>query len=105
MTLADVTLPIDVEWGRQHALVFSPALAARLAELHALHGVPDCRAWPVPLTGGRLMLAADILRAAEPGGYLHAMWEAADKSVLLPAVEVLPMSEVAGLVAVPTEGE
>jgi hypothetical protein len=97
VTLSDITLPITYEWGAQHALLFTPALAARLAELHAEFGRPDCIAMPVALTDGRLMLSADILTATEPGGYLHEMWEAADKSVLLPNVEVVPMSEAMAL--------
>jgi hypothetical protein len=101
VTLADISLPITYEWGTQHALLFSPALAQRLAELHAEYGRPDCVAMPVALTDGRLMLAADILTATEPGGYLHEMWEAADKSVLLPNVEVVPMSEAMALMPSP----
>jgi hypothetical protein len=97
MTLADISLPITYAWGVQHALVFSPDLADRLAQLHAAYGQPDCVASPVPLADGRLMLTADILTATEPGGYLHAMWEAADKAVLLPAVEVVPLADALAL--------
>lgn len=97
MTLADVTFPISYEWGVAHALVFTPALAQRLAELHAEHGRPDCVAMPVALADGRLMLTADILTAVEPGGYLHEMWQHADMSVLLPAVEVVPIADALAL--------
>lgn len=97
MTLSDITFPISYEWGAAHALVFSPALAQRLAELHAEHGRPDCVAMPVALTDGRLMLTADILTATEPGGYLHEMWQAADMSVLLPSVEVVPIANAVAL--------
>jgi hypothetical protein len=97
MTLADIDLPISYEWGRNHALLFFPALAARLAELHAGYGKPDCIAIPVPLTDGRLMLTADILTAIEPGGYLHAMWQHADMGLLLPAVEVVPIADALAL--------
>ena len=100
MTLADVSLPISYEWGAAHALVFSPALAQRLAELHAQHGRPDCVAMPVALTDGRLMLTADILTATEPGGYLYEMWQHADMSVLLPAVEVVPIVDALALLPV-----
>jgi hypothetical protein len=102
MTLSDLDLPISYEWGCEHALLFTPALAHRLAELHAEHGRPDCLAWPVLLTDGRLMLTADILTATEPGGYLYAMWEAADKAVLLPAVEVVPIAEALALLPQPS---
>lgn len=97
MTLADLTLPISYEEARQYALVFTPQLAARLAELHAQYGRPDCVAMPREMVDGRLMLNADILTAIEPGGWLHEMWQAADKSILLPAVEVLPWAEAVAL--------
>lgn len=97
MTLADITFPVSLEFARGHALVFTPQLAQRLAELHAQHGRPDCIAMPRALTDGRLMLGADILTAIEPGGWLHEMWEAADKSILLPAVEVIPWDDAVAL--------
>lgn len=97
MTLADITLPITVEWGRDHALVFSPALAQRLAAIHAEHGDHRCVPVPRELTDGRLMLSADILTEVMPGGLLHAMWEAADKAILLPAVEVIPWEDALAL--------
>lgn len=100
MTLSEITLPILYEWGAAHALLFSPALAQRLAQLHAEHGRPDCMAMPVALTDGRLMLTADILTATEPGGYLHEMWQHADMSVLLPAVEVVPIADALALLPV-----
>lgn len=97
MTLADVQFPISYEWGTQHALLFSPQLAARLAELHAEYGRPDCIAMPLPITDGRLMLSADILTAVETGGWLHEMWIHADMDVLLPSVEVVPIAEALAL--------
>jgi hypothetical protein len=103
MTLSDITLPIAYEWGTQHALLFSPQLAARLAELHAQYGRPDCIAMPVALTDGRLMLTADILTNIEPGGWLHEMWEHADKEVLLPSVEVVPIADAMALMPQPQE--
>ena len=102
MTLSDVTMPVDYQWGRQHALLFTAQLAERLEELHAEHGRPDCIAMPLPLTDGRLMLTADILTATEPGGWLHAMWEAADMSILLPAVDVVPIAEALALLPQPS---
>jgi len=100
MTLADVAFPVNYEWGCNHALLFTPQLAQRLAQLHAQHGRPDCLALPVVLTDGRLMLTADILTATEPGGYLHGMWQAADKAILLPAVEIVPIAEALALLPV-----
>lgn len=101
MTLADVTLPVSYEWGQDHALVFSPQLAQRLAQLHSQHGSPNCVPVPRVLTDGRLMLCADILTEVEPGGLLHAVWEAADKSILLPSVEVIPWAEAVAMLPAP----
>jgi hypothetical protein len=38
-----------------------------------------------------------LLTEIEPGGLLHAMWQAADKAVLNQAVEVLPWAEAVAL--------
>lgn len=104
MTLADLTLPITYEAAKGYALVFTPQLAQRLAELHAVYGSPNCVPMPRTLTDGRLMLCADVLTEIEPGGLLHAMWEAADKQVLGQAVEVIPWADaVAMLPPDPTE--
>jgi hypothetical protein len=97
MTLADMTLPISYAEARQYALVFTPQLAGRLAELHAAYGTTNCVPVPSLLTDGRLMLSADVLTEIEPGGLLHAMWEAADKEVLAQAVEVMPMADAVAL--------
>lgn len=101
MKLADLTLPISLANARQYALVFTPQLAARLAELHAQHGSRYCVPMPRVLTDGRLMLPADLLTEVGPGGLLHAMWKAADKGVLLPSVDVLPMAEAIALLPPP----
>ena len=97
MTLGDLTLPISYADASRYALVFTPQLAARLAELHAQYGRPDCVAMPRAMVDGRLMLGADLLTAIEPGGWLHEMWAAADKAVLTASVEVLPWPEAVAL--------
>jgi hypothetical protein len=97
MLLVHLTLPISYEDARQYALLFDAALAQRLAEIHAEHGSNKCRPVPRVMGDGRLMLCADVLTEIEPGGLLHAMWEAADKQVLGQAVEVLPWSEAVAL--------
>lgn len=97
MKLADLSLPISYADAQAWALVFTPQLAARLAELHGLHGSSNAVPMPRTLTDGRLMLAADVLTEIEPGGLLHAMWEAADKAVLMEAVEVLPWADAVAL--------
>jgi hypothetical protein len=90
MTLADLTLPVGDADAKQLALVFTPQLAGRLAQLHAEHGSPNCVPVPRVMTDGRLMLCADVLTEVMPGGLLHAMWTAADQAVLLASVEVIP---------------
>jgi hypothetical protein len=103
MTLSDLTLPISDADAKGLALVFTPQLAQRLAELHAEHGTTNCVPMPRALTDGRLMLCADVLTEVGPGGLLQGMWAAADQSVLLPAVEVIPWDEAVALL--PVEGE
>lgn len=97
MTLRDLTLPISYEAARQYALVFTPTLAQRLAELHAIHGSTKCVPMPRVLTDGRLMLSADILTEVMPGGLLADMWAAADKAVLLPSVDVIPWDDAVAM--------
>ena len=94
MTLSDLTLPIDYETAKGYALVFSVPLAQRLGQLHAEFGNPNLVPMPVTLTDGRLILCGDILTECGPDGLLEAMWNAADKNVLLPAVEVLPWGDI-----------
>jgi hypothetical protein len=97
MTLSDITLPISYADSKALALVFTPALAGRLAELHAEHGSPNCVPVPRVLTDGRLMLCGDILTEVMPGGLLAAMWAAADQAVLLPNVTVIPWADAVAL--------
>jgi hypothetical protein len=97
MTLADLTLPISYADARGLALVFTPQLAGRLAQLHAEHGSRNCVPMPRTLPDGRLMLSADVLTEIEPGGLLHAMWAAADQAVLGASVEVLPWADAVAL--------
>jgi hypothetical protein len=97
MTLGDLSLPISYEDARQLALAFTPALAGRLAELHAVHGSQKCVPVPRVLVDGRLMLSADVLTEVGPGGLLEAMWQAADRNVLNAAVEVLPWADAVAL--------
>lgn len=101
MKLSDLTLPISYADARGLALVFTTTLAGRLAELHALHGSRNCVPMPSVLADGRLMLSADVLTEIEPGGLLHAMWEAADKQVLGQAVDVVPWADALALLPPP----
>lgn len=97
MKLSDVTLPIDISEARPLAMVFTVALAGRLAELHAQYGNTNCIPVPTPLSDGRLALGADLLTEVMPGGLLNAMWAAADQAVLLASVDVVPWADIASL--------
>ena len=97
MTLSDLTLPITYADARGLALVFTPALAGRLAQLHAEHGSTNCVPMPRVLTDGRLMLCGDILTEVMPGGLLAAMWAAADQQVLGASVTVIPWADAVAL--------
>jgi hypothetical protein len=105
MTLADITLPISYADAKALALVFTPALAGRLAELHGQHGSTKCVPMPRALTDGRLMLCADVLTEIAPGGLLHAMWAAADQQVLGASVEVIPWADAVALLPADPAGE
>jgi len=100
MNLSDITLPISYAEAKDLALVFTPQLAARLAEIHAAHGNRNCVPTPRFLTDGRLMLCGDILTEVMPGGLLNAMWAAADQAVLLVGVEVVPLAEAVAMLQV-----
>jgi len=97
MTLSDLTLPISYADARGLALVFTPQLAGRLAQLHGQHGSTNCVPVPRVLNDGRLMLCADVLTEVGPGGLLEGMWAAADKAVLAQAVEVMPWADALAL--------
>jgi len=103
MTLADIELPITDAYGKSIALVFSTALAARLAELHSQYGSDLAVPMPRTLTDGRLMLCGDILTMVEPGGFLHEMWSHADAAVLLPNVEVMAWDEAMAMLPPDTQ--
>lgn len=97
MTLSDLTLPLSYKDAKNYALVFAPALAEQLAQFHAQYGSPNCTPVPRALTDGRLILCADVLTEIEPGGLLHAMWQAADKEILGREVEIMPWSDAVAL--------
>jgi hypothetical protein len=101
MLLRDLSLPISDAEARGLALVFAPALAARLDQLHAAHGSSNCVPVPSQLTDGRLMLCADVLTEVKPGGLLAEMWGAADQAVFGASVEVIPWGEAVAMMPQP----
>ena len=101
MLLRDLSLPITDTEARGLALVFAPALAVRLGQLHDAHGSSNCVPVPSPLVDGRLMLGADVLTEVKPGGLLAAMWSAADQTVLGAAVQVMPWADAVAMLPEP----
>ena len=101
MLLRDLPLPISDSEARGLALVFAPALAVRLGQLHAAYGSTNCVPVPLPLVDGRLMLGADVLTEVSPGGLLASMWANADGSVLGSSVEVVPWESAVALLPPP----
>ena len=101
MLLRDLSLPISDADARGLALVFAPALAVRLHQLHAAYGSSNCVPVPLPLVDGRLMLGADVLTEIAPGGLLAAMWAQADGAVLGASVEVVPWETAVAMLPPP----
>jgi hypothetical protein len=98
MTLADITLPVELQWAKGYALAFGPELAQRLAEVQAQHGdprhIPNAR----PLTDGRFMLNADILTECLPGGLVYGGFSQLDAE-RFDEIEVVPMADAVALLA------
>ena len=101
MLLRDLSLPIADAEARGLALVFAPALAVRLGQLHAAYGSTNCVPVPSLLTDGRLMLCADVLTEIAPGGLLATMWGQADQSVLGASVEVIAWADAVAMLPEP----
>ena len=101
MLLRDLSLPLSTDEARGLALVFAPALAVRLGQLHAAYGSTNCVPVPLPLIDGRLMLGADVLTEVTQGGLLAAMWSRADQSVLGASVEVIAWDAAVAMLPTP----
>ena len=93
MTLADMTLPIELGFGRSHVLAFSLALCQRLVNVQAWYGDPRHVPNPVPLTDGRWSLSADVLTECLPGGLVYGGFSHLDPAGFV-GIEVLTLEEV-----------
>ena len=100
MTLSDIELPVDYEWGLNHALVFATDLAQRLAEVQAEHGDPRHVPAARLLTDGRWMLTADILTECLPGGLVYGGFSQLD-ATRFDEIEVMPMADALALLPQP----
>lgn len=93
MTLADVTLPVDLAWAREHALVFSAELAARLVAVQAEVGDGRYRLEPAAVGDGNYWVGADLLTECLPGGFLHAAFSRLDAG-RFDEIGVVPLADV-----------
>jgi len=96
MTLADVSLPVQLAWTRQHALVFSAVLAVRLAQVQDEVGDPRYLLTPQPLIDGRYMTGADLLTECIPSGFLFVAFSRLD-SGRFNEIAVVPIQEALDL--------
>ena len=101
MTLADLLFPVHLAWTRQHALVFSAAFAARLADVQDEVGDRRYRLTPQPLTDGRYMTGADLLTECTPAGFLFAAFSRLDAS-RFDEIEVIPLADAVALLPAET---
>jgi hypothetical protein len=97
MLLSDMTLPVPYDECRDLALVYPYEVAVALYGVQEEHGDP--RHVPVgrQLTDGRWMMCGDVLSEVGEGGILAQAFSHITQEMMA-SVEVLPMSEVAGLV-------
>jgi len=102
MTLSDLTLPVPYDECRDLALVYPYEVAVALYGVQEEHGDP--RHVPVgrQLTDGRWAMCGDVLSEVGEGGILAQAFSFITPEMMA-SVEVVPMSEVAGLVVPPPE--
>ncbi|NDC64011.1 MAG: hypothetical protein EBZ59_08540 [Planctomycetia bacterium] len=95
MTLADITLPINLEHARGLALVFPADMVPLLDEAQQRMGDDRLRIAPRELTDGRYMVGADLLTEAD--GMLRGVWRAVRNSGCADQVEVMPWADAVAM--------
>lgn len=103
MLLSELTLPVPYEECKTLALVYPYEVAALWYTTQQEHGDPRHVVFGQPLTDGRYMVAGEMLTEVGEGGLFAWIREYLTPEIMA-QVEVLPMSEVAGLVEVPDVG-
>lgn len=100
MTLSDLTLPVPYDECKDLALVYDYATASQWYTIQQEHGDPRHVAGGQQLADGRWMMGGHLLSELHDGGilawalpHLTPEWMA--------SVDVVPMSEVAGLLPPP----
>ena len=97
MLLSEMTLPVPYDECRDLALVYPYEVAVALYGVQEEHGDP--RHVPVgrQLTDGRWIMCGDVLSEVGNGGILSQAFSYITQEMMA-SVEVVPMSEVIGLV-------
>jgi hypothetical protein len=100
MWLSELALPLDYETSKSLALVYPYEVAVALYGVQVEHGDP--RHVPVgrQLTDGRWIMCGDVLSEVGQGGILAQAFSFITQEMMA-SVEVVPMSEVAGLLPPP----
>lgn len=104
MWLSDLALPMSYAECKDLALVYPYGVALTLYTTQQEHGDPRHVVTGQPLNDGRYMIAGEMLSEVGPGGLFS--WIAAYMTPeIMGQIEVVPMSEVAGLVVSETPQE
>jgi hypothetical protein len=98
MTLAQLTLPVTYADCKDLALVYPYEVAVALYQVQVEHGDPRHVPAGQQLADGRWMLCGDVLSEVGEGGILAQAFACLTPEIM-GQIEVVPMSEVAGLVA------
>jgi hypothetical protein len=100
MLLSGLTLPLPYAECKDLALVYPYEVAVTLYGVQQEHGDPRHVPVGLPLTDGRWMMCGDVLSEVGEGGILAQAFAYMTPEIMA-QVEVVPMSEVAGLVVSP----
>lgn len=97
MLLSELTLPMAYAECKDLALVYPYGVAVALYTAQEEHGDPRHTLTGQPLTDGRYLIAGEMLTEVGHGGLFGWIGDHLTQE-MMEAVEVVPMSEVAGLV-------
>jgi hypothetical protein len=100
MLLSGLTLPLPYAECKDLALVYPYEVAVTLYGVQQEHGDPRHVPVGLPLTDGRWMMCGDVLSEVGEGGILAQAFAYMTPEIMA-QVEVVPMSEVVGLVVSP----
>lgn len=100
MLLSQLTLPVPYDECKDLALVYPYEVAVLWYTIQQEHGDPRHVGMGWPLTDGRWMMYGDSLSELSTGGIFGWACEYLTPEIMS-QIEVVPMSEVAGLVEAP----